>query len=85
MTTFITDLDAFFKSFKSCMSPSGYEAFVALVTTEISIQMEKALLKGRFNRVSVHFKPLVNTIILVSFVSLPRSAVCSLIRNYGFL
>ena len=52
MQALISDLDSFFKSFKVCLSPSTYEAFVAMVTTEISIQMEKFLFKVKFNRVS---------------------------------
>ncbi|CAG7837269.1 unnamed protein product [Allacma fusca] len=51
MQTLISDLDSFFKSFKVCLSPSTYEAFVAMVTNEISIQMEKVLFKIKFNRI----------------------------------
>lgn len=55
MQTFITDLDSFLKSFKSCLSPASYESFVNLVTTEIALQMEKGVFKNKFNRVSVTF------------------------------
>lgn len=53
MQTLIADLDAFCLSFKSCLSPTSYEAFVAMVTSEIALHMEKVLLKVKFNRVSV--------------------------------
>jgi hypothetical protein len=52
MQTFISDLDSILKSFKICLSPSAYEAFVNLVTSEIALQMEKSVLKNKFNRVS---------------------------------
>ena len=52
MQMLISDLDSFFKSFNACLSPSSYEAFVAMVTSEIAIHMEKVLLKTKFNRVS---------------------------------
>jgi len=51
MQTFISDLDTFLKSFKTCLSPSACEAFVTLVTAEIALQMEKAVLKNKFNRI----------------------------------
>src|SRR5262245_34713100 len=51
MQTFISDLDAFLKSFKSCLSSSACEAFVNVVTSEIALQMEKAVMKNKFNRV----------------------------------
>ncbi|XP_035700546.1 conserved oligomeric Golgi complex subunit 4 isoform X2 [Folsomia candida] len=51
MQTFISDLDSILKSFKGCLSPSAYEAFINLVTTEIALQMEKSVLKNKFNRI----------------------------------
>lgn len=52
MQTLISNLEAFFKSFKVCLSPSTYTAFVSMAVTEIALQMEKVLLKVKFNRVS---------------------------------
>lgn len=51
MQTLIGNLEAFFKSFKVCLSPSTYGTFVSMAVTEIALQMEKVLLKVKFNRV----------------------------------
>ncbi|CAL8096841.1 unnamed protein product [Orchesella dallaii] len=51
MQTLISNLDAFFKSFKVCLSPTTHGTFVSMAVTEIALQMEKVLLKVKFNRI----------------------------------
>jgi len=47
----ISDLEAFFNSFKVCLSSATFDSFIVMVTDEMAKQMEKAVFKTKFNRV----------------------------------
>ena len=52
-------LDNFLKAFKSSLTSANYDKFIAQLTTELTIQMEKAVFKIAFNRVSADHKFLI--------------------------
>ncbi|XP_041375070.1 conserved oligomeric Golgi complex subunit 4-like [Gigantopelta aegis] len=47
---FIVNLDTMFTSFKDSLTPSNYDNFVTVMTSEIAVQLEKAITKSAFNR-----------------------------------
>jgi hypothetical protein len=48
----IGHLDNLLSEFKSTLTPINYDNLVAIVATEVSLQMEKVIMKTEFNRVS---------------------------------
>ncbi|XP_031553701.1 conserved oligomeric Golgi complex subunit 4-like [Actinia tenebrosa] len=47
---FITNLDAVLSSFKGPLTASNYDSLVSFVTTDITTQLEKVVIKANFNR-----------------------------------
>ena len=51
--TFKSILFYFFDSFQESLTSNNYEKFVSLITGEVTSQLEKAVIKCTFNRVSI--------------------------------
>ncbi|CAB4056847.1 COG4 [Lepeophtheirus salmonis] len=46
----IINLDGLLSSFKSSLTPSNYEAFICIVSEEVTVQLEKVVMKSSFSR-----------------------------------
>ena len=44
------NLDSLLKTFKSGLTPGNYERFVTLVAGEVTVLLEKAVMKSSFSR-----------------------------------
>ncbi|XP_038069767.1 conserved oligomeric Golgi complex subunit 4-like [Patiria miniata] len=48
--TFIINLEQLLKEFKELLTPANYDALIGLLTSEVTTQLEKTVLKSVFNR-----------------------------------
>jgi len=63
-------LDTFLKGFKPYLTPSNYDKFVAQLTAELTLQLEKAVFKMAFNRVTPPFHLSISLILYVLYTLL---------------
>lgn len=51
--TLIMNLDSLLSSFKECLTAANYDTLVGILTSDVTVRLEKAVFKSTFNRVSV--------------------------------